>query len=132
MQPCLLCVSKESCCTIEITHTATSRADGCSCCHKINTVCSDTPSLQDPSIFMWSDSQIMLHWIKITKELPTFVRNCVAEIQTNILNADWRYCPTFANPDLLSRGTTAQVFLSSKLWQHGPDWLVYTVIMAIQ
>ena len=25
--------------------------------------------------------------------------------------------------DLLSRGTTTQALMSSKLWQYGPDWL---------
>ena len=27
-------------------------------------------SLQDPSIFVWSDSQIVLHWVKSHKQLP--------------------------------------------------------------
>jgi len=80
--------------------------------------------LQSPSIFMWSDSQIVLHCIDSTKQLPTFVRNCVAEIQTNVPNTNWRYCPTLANPaGLLSRGTTTHTLMSSKLWQHGPEWL---------
>ena len=80
--------------------------------------------LQDPPIFIWSDSQIVLHWVNSTKQLPTFVRNRVTDIQTSLPNANWRYCPTLANPaDLLSRGTTTQVLMSSKLWQHGPDWL---------
>ena len=80
--------------------------------------------LQDPPIFIWSDSQIVLHWVNSTKRLPTFVRNRVTEIQRNLPKANWRYCPTQANPaDLLSRGTTTQVLMSSKLWQHGPDWL---------
>ena len=65
--------------------------------------------LQDPPIYIWSDSQIVLHWVSSTKQLPTFVRNRVAEIQTTLPNATWRYCPTQANPaDLLSRGTTIQ------------------------
>ena len=82
--------------------------------------------IQDPPVFIWSDSQIVLHWVNGTKQLPTFdnVRNRVTEIQTNLPNANWRYCPTLANPaDLLSRGTTTQALLSSRQWQHGPDWL---------
>jgi len=80
--------------------------------------------LQDPPIYIWSDSQIVLHWVSSTKQLPTFVRNRVAEIQTTLPNATWRYCPTQANPaDLLSRGTTIQSLMSSNLWQRGPDWL---------
>ena len=81
-------------------------------------------SIQDPPIFIWFDSQIVLHWVNSTKQLPTFVQNRVREIQRNIPNANWRYCPTLANPaDLLSRGTSTQALMSSKLWQHGPDWL---------
>jgi len=80
--------------------------------------------LQDPTIFMWSDSQIVLHWISSTKQLPTFVRNRVTEIQKNVPNANWRNCPTLTNPaDLLSRGTTSQALMSSKVCQCGPDWL---------
>ena len=78
--------------------------------------------LQDPPIFIWSDSQIVLHWVSSTKQLPTFVWNHVTEIQTNLPNANWRYCPTLVNPaDLLSRGTTTQALMSSKLWHRGPD-----------
>ena len=81
-------------------------------------------SIQDSPVFIWSDSQIVLHWVNSTKQLPTFVRNRVTEIRNNLPNANWRYCPTLANPaDLLSRGTTTQALLSSRLWQHGPDWL---------
>ena len=80
--------------------------------------------LQYPPIFIWSDSQIVLHWVNSTKQLPTFVRNRFTEIQTSLPNANWRYCPTLANPtDPLSRGTTTKVLISSKLWQRGPDWL---------
>ena len=80
--------------------------------------------LQNVPIYIWSDSQIVLHWIDSTKQLPNFVRNHVVEIQANVPNANWNYCPTLANPaDLLSRGTTTQALMSSKLWQHGPEWL---------
>ena len=80
--------------------------------------------LQNPPIFIWSDSQIVLHWVNSTKQLPTFVRNRVSEMKTNLPDANWRYCPTLANPaNLLSRGTTTQQLMSSKLWQHGPEWL---------
>ena len=47
-------------------------------------------SIQDPPIFIWSDSQIVLHWVSSTKQLPTFVQNRVREIQTNLPNANWK------------------------------------------
>ena len=76
------------------------------------------------SVFMWSDSQIVLHWLKSQKPLPTFIRNRITEMNTLLPQATWNYCPTTDNPaDLLSRGTTTESLLSSSLWQHGPKWL---------
>ena len=78
----------------------------------------------DPPTFIWSDSQIVLHWVRSQKPLPTFVRHRVIEMKSLLPNATWNYCPTAENPaDLLSRGTTTEVLTSSSLWQHGPKWL---------
>ena len=78
----------------------------------------------NPPIFLWSDSQIVLHWIKSQKPLPAFVRHRITEINSLLPNATWNYCPTAENPaDLLSRGTTYESLMSSSLWQHGPQWL---------
>ena len=78
----------------------------------------------DPPTFIWSDSQIVLHWVRSQKSLPTFVQHRVTEIQSLLPNATWNYCPTADNPaDLLSRGTNTGVLISSALWQHGPKWL---------
>ena len=75
-------------------------------------------------VFMWSDSQIVLHWIKSQKPLPVFIRNRTTEINSLLPSANWNYCPTADNPaDLLSRGTTTKLLMSSHLWQHGPKWL---------
>ena len=75
-------------------------------------------------VFMWSDSQIVLHWIKSQKPLPMFVRNRISEMTSLLPSAIWNHCPTADNPaDLLSRGTTAELLMSSQLWQHGPKWL---------
>ena len=80
--------------------------------------------LSNPSVYMWSDSQIVLHWIKSQKPLPMFVKNRITEINSLLPSAIWNYCPTAANPaDLLSRGTTVESLMSSRLWQHGPKWL---------
>ena len=80
--------------------------------------------LKDPSIFVWSDSQIVLHWVNSRKQLPTFVRHRITEIQSLLPTAEWKYCPTLENPaDLLTRGITTEALMSSTLWQHGPAWL---------
>ena len=78
----------------------------------------------DLPTFMWSDSQIVLNWISSQKPLPAFVSHRITEVKSLLPNSTWNYCPTSDNPaDLLSRGTTADVLLSSALWQHGPKWL---------
>ena len=80
--------------------------------------------LQDPSVFIWSDSKIVLQWIKTQKQLQAFVHHRITEIRSLLPNATWRYCPTLENPvDLLTRGITTQSLLSSTLWQRGPEWL---------
>jgi len=74
-------------------------------------------------VYMWSDGQIVLHWIKSQKPLPVFVQHHTAEIQFLLSQANWSYCPKSENPaDLLSRGTTIEVLKSSLLWNHRPTW----------
>ena len=83
-----------------------------------------TIPLHDPPIFIWSDSQIVLHWVKSQKQLPAFVRHRITEIQLTLPTAEWKYCPTLENPaDLLTRGITTETLTSSSLWQNGPAWL---------
>ena len=81
-------------------------------------------SLQETPLYLWSDSQIVLHWIQQKKKLTPFVSNRVAEIQRLALTAIWGYCPTEDNPaDLLTRGITAKSLQSSTLWKNGPPWI---------
>lgn len=55
------------------------------------------------AVYMWTDSQIVLSWLKSTKQLPTFVKNRIQEIKINTNTCTWNYCPTSSNPaDLLS------------------------------
>jgi hypothetical protein len=54
---------------------------------------------------LWSDSQIVLHWIQSHKKLPCFVQNRINEIRANAIIND---CPTADNPaDMISRGIDA-------------------------
>jgi len=81
-------------------------------------------SLDITTIQFWSDSQIVLHWLKSTKPLKRFVLNRVKEIQELTVGSKWSYCPTGENPaDLLTRGLSAEKFGDSKLWRNGPSWL---------
>ena len=76
------------------------------------------------TIHLWSDSQIVLHWINSSKKLKPFVNTHVSEIVSTFPASCWQYCPTFDNPaDLLTRGITSQQLSLSTIWKHGPAWL---------
>ncbi|XP_053376476.1 uncharacterized protein LOC128547529 [Mercenaria mercenaria] len=84
-------------------------------------------SLMVTDITYWSDSQIVLHWLKSSKPTKRFITNRVTEMSNLTSGSSWRYCPTDSNPaDLLTRGITADKFLSSSLWSTGPSWLCNT------
>jgi len=61
----------------------------------------------DCTVQLWSDSQIVLHWIASCKLLQPFFNHRVEEICTN--SSGWKYCPSADNPaDLLTRGITSK------------------------
>ena len=44
----------------------------------------DTLALQDPPVYVWSDSHIILHWVQSEKQLPAFVSHCVNEMKLQL------------------------------------------------
>ena len=75
------------------------------------------------SVHLWSDSQIVLHWIHSEKRLKQFVAHRIQEISQTFPISLWNYCPTGENPaDLLTRGMSSAA-LSTSLWTNGPSWL---------
>ncbi|XP_060575018.1 uncharacterized protein LOC132732552 [Ruditapes philippinarum] len=81
-------------------------------------------SIPAHSVYIWSDSQIVLHWLATNRKLKTFIQNRVTEIHEITENRKWRYCPTDQNPaDLLTRGLSAKEYQKSRLWNNGPKWL---------
>ncbi|XP_060665746.1 uncharacterized protein LOC132798036 [Drosophila nasuta] len=80
----------------------------------------------DGEFFCWSDSSVVLSWIKDDPyKFNVFVANRVASIQDLTLNMKWQHVPTTLNPaDVLSRGTTPECLAESKIWFHGPEFLV--------
>ena len=44
-------------------------------------------------IYMWSDSEIVLHWLNSDKILKQFVANRVQEIKQLVPATHWNYCP---------------------------------------
>ena len=77
----------------------------------------------DCTLYLWSDSQIVLHWIASQKKLKPFVNHRVSEIWS--ISSYWKYCPSTDNPaDLLTRGVSSQQLASAAIWKHGPPWLM--------
>lgn len=76
-------------------------------------------------IYFWSDSQIVLHWVKGSAKIwKPFIANRVAQVQSLTLPELWNYCSGLDNPsDLTTRGESAQKILLSSLWWNGPPWL---------
>lgn len=81
--------------------------------------------LQDIPIVNWSDSKVVLAWLKKhPSQWKVFVANRVSLIQTELPSAEWRHVPTKDNPaDLATRGVTPAELCSSRLWWNGPPWL---------
>jgi len=69
-------------------------------------------------MFIWTDSQCVLKWIKSTKDLSVFVKNRITEIKAHD-DITFRYVDT----DSATRGTSFQKLQRNSLWWHGPMWL---------
>ncbi|GBM30585.1 hypothetical protein AVEN_27619-1 [Araneus ventricosus] len=76
-------------------------------------------------VFCWSDSTIVLHWIKgSASKYKQFVANRVIEIQETTDPISWRHCSGKHNPaDVLTRGLASRDLITFIKWWHGPEWL---------
>lgn len=81
--------------------------------------------LKSAELFLWTDSEIVLHWIhKESEQLKVFVGNKVAAIHRRTVVRDWRHVCSAQNPaDLISRGMAADALVVSALWWHGPPFI---------
>lgn len=77
------------------------------------------------NIYFWSDSTIVLGWLKMSPALlKTFVCNRIVEINELTGDLPWAHVPGSHNPaDLLSRGMHFDALSSSHLWWAEPDFL---------
>ncbi|XP_049869025.1 uncharacterized protein LOC126368869 [Pectinophora gossypiella] len=72
----------------------------------------------------WSDSKIVLCWLRTTRRTKTFVANRVGTIKELTDPYSWRYVPTSQNPaDLVSRGVDPREIANSVMWWQGPSFL---------
>ena len=93
---------------------------------QIFTMISTSTQYKISSTHMWCDSQIVLHWLNSTKQLKQFVTIRVARIIKICPVQQWGYCPSADNPaDLLTRGISLTCLKASKLWTHGPEWIMH-------
>lgn len=74
--------------------------------------------IQNNCVFTWTDSTIVLTWLRKTPGTwTTFVANRTAEILTIANSSQCRYIDTFNNPANLSlRGLNPNDLRQSKLW----------------
>lgn len=77
------------------------------------------------SYHFWSDSKIVLHWIKDDSNLyKQFVANRISEIRDGSNISDWRWVPTKLNAaDLATRSKTTFCEKKFNIWLQGPDFL---------
>lgn len=72
--------------------------------------------------YLWTDSQIVISWIRSDRLLPPFVTRRVAEIKS-ARNVEFRYVPTKLNPaDVATRVVLVNDLPS--LWSDGPQFLM--------
>lgn len=93
-------------------------------CRLMQTV-AKSMSFEKSSHHLWTDSTIVLAWIKESpSRWTTFVANRVAEIQRHYPMLHWKHVPTKSNPaDCATRGVSPSNLNSHTLWWNGPDWL---------
>uniref|UniRef100_A0A182N2S0 Peptidase aspartic putative domain-containing protein n=1 Tax=Anopheles dirus TaxID=7168 RepID=A0A182N2S0_9DIPT len=93
---------------------------------KLQKIVRQSLKLVDVETFMWTDATIVLHWIRAPSYYwATYVANRVSQIQEMTLGYKWMHVKGVDNPaDVVSRGALPKDLLTSKLWFHGPSWLL--------
>ena len=83
-----------------------------------------SPSNTPIPVRLWTDSQIVLHWLWNGSHAQSFVNQRINEIIQHFPAVTWSFTPSEDNPaDLLTRGISTTQLKTCKLWTHGPDWL---------
>ncbi|XP_039299275.1 uncharacterized protein LOC120355056 isoform X1 [Nilaparvata lugens] len=76
-------------------------------------------------VFLWTDSKIVCDWLKaVPNRSDVFVSVRISEIQNTTADFSWNHVKTDQNPaDLVSRGCSPNLLITSTLWWNGPTWL---------
>ncbi|KAI5732054.1 hypothetical protein M8J77_020456 [Diaphorina citri] len=89
---------------------------------KLTSYIKETLQLKNIQTFLWTDSQIVIGWIRSDRLLPPFVARRIAEIK-RASHIQVRYVPTNLNPaDVATRVLASDKLVT--LWTAGPDFLV--------
>jgi hypothetical protein len=91
----------------------------------VNTILKALSALiDDPEVFLWTDSYTTLCWIRNYKTWKQYVQRRVTEIRQLTNENHWHFCPGELNvADLPSRGCSATVLAENDTWLHGPKFL---------
>ena len=94
--------------------------------------CLSTLDVRIDSIFLWTDSTIVLSWIAGEPRMwKTYVSNRVSEIQDLTKKDNWNYITSENNPaDIISRGANLNDLINVPLWWYGPPFLLQAVELA--
>ncbi|CAB3999850.1 Hypothetical predicted protein [Paramuricea clavata] len=80
--------------------------------------------IDDPEVFLWTDSYTTLCWIRNYKMWKQYVQRRVTEIRELTNEKHWHFCPGELNvADLPSRGCSATALAENDTWLHGPKFL---------
>ena len=76
-------------------------------------------------VYVWSDNEAALQWIRNDHCTKPYVKNRVSEIRESSGTYIFYHVGTKDNPaDLLSWGTTFKDLANNSLWFNGPSWLI--------
>lgn len=78
----------------------------------------------DATIYAWTDSTIVLDWLRSNTHKQTFVANRISQILNHLKPHEWRHVRSKDNPaDVASRGICPTLLQQHDLWWRGPHWL---------
>ncbi|XP_055633609.1 uncharacterized protein LOC129773957 [Toxorhynchites rutilus septentrionalis] len=91
----------------------------------------DAVEMNFSQIMLWTDSQIVLAWLKKNPDrLQTFVKNRVMEIRNGSGEYQWNYVKSCDNPaDVVSRGQLPTILAQNDMWWNGPNFLTTSTII---
>lgn len=82
------------------------------------------------NVFCFSDSRVVLSWIKKPPTAEKYVHNRVTKITGLLLSHSCYYVSTKENPaDLATRGLSVEKFLKSPQWLTGPEFLFHNEML---